>query len=628
MIELTWLPEIKDWRARLRALAGTPAEVWNDAMVLAQSKLDFVRTNALDAAVRQLLGEAPLSDLGTKPVRLAILGSCTLAQLHGGIRIAGLRRGIHITIYESDYGQYWQELTDPDSALHAFRPNIILFALDAVHLSAGVTAGMTAAEADNALEDVQNRITECWRLARAAFKCPIIHQVPLPVHPLLLGSNEHRLPGSRHSFILRLNNLLRGMADAAGVDLLALDDRAAIDGLNAWHDSALWHRAKQEVSPGAAPMYGELLGRLLAAKQGRSFKCLVLDLDNTLWGGVVGDDGLEGLVLGQGSTLGEAFTAFQDFARELGRRGVILAVCSKNDEANALEPFEKHPEMVLRRADIASFVANWSDKAANIRLIAQELNIGLDSLVFVDDNPFERTLVRQELPMVAVPEVSDDPVGYPQILADAGYFEALSITEEDRARGSQYQGMRQREALRASATDLPAYLRSLEMQLTYRPFDQIGLQRTVQLINKTNQFNLTTRRYAEDDVLAVMRNNRAFGLQLRLLDRFGDHGIISIVIGKMRDDGDLVIDTWLMSCRVLGRQVEPATLNLVAAQARSLGARRLIGEFMPTKKNAMVKDHYTRLGFMTQETSDGASISTLDLASFVPVPTFRDVTEG
>jgi FkbH-like protein len=354
----------------------------------------------------------------------------------------------------------------------------------------------------------------------------------------------------------------------------------------------------------------------------------VLDLDNTLWGGVVGDDGLASLVLGQGSAAGEAFVAFQDYARELSRRGIILAVCSKNDEANALEPFEQHPEMLLRRGDIASFVANWNDKPANLRTIAGELNIGLDSLVFVDDNPFERNLVREALPMVAVPEISDDPATYARTLANAGYFEGVSVTDEDRDRSRQYQSNRQREALKVSATDLDSYLRGLEMQLIWKQFDQLGLQRTVQLINKTNQFNLTTRRYSGEEILALMHDKRAFGLQLRLTDRFGDNGIIGIVIGRMSDD-DCLIDTWLMSCRVLGRQVEPTTLNLVAAAAKRLGARRLIGEYLPTKKNGMVHEHYSKLGFSVVETrADGSTRSILDLPSFVPASTFIEVKEG
>jgi FkbH-like protein len=626
---LYWLPEIKDWRARLRALPDDPAQGWDEAVALANAPLDFIRTNALDQTVRRIIGDAPPPGLATRPVRLALLGSATLAQLHGGIRVGGLRRGIHITLHEGDYGQYWQEIADPGSDLHAFRPNTVVLALDAHHLAAGVTASMAAADADAALQEVLARIRACWTMLRDAFGCHIVHQLPLQVHPPLLGNNEHRLPGSQHAFIARLGAALRLAADAEGVDLLALDQRAAGDGLNAWHDAGLWHRAKQEVSPMAAPMYGDLLGRLLAAKQGRSFKCLVLDLDNTLWGGVVGDDGLEGLVLGQGSALGEAFVAFQTYLRELSRRGVILAVCSKNDEANAIEPFERHPEMVLRKHDIACFVANWNDKAANIRAIAHDLNIGLDALAFIDDNPFERALVRRELPMVAVPEVSDEPASYARTIADAGYFEGLWVTEDDRARSAQYQGNRQREASRSSATDLPSYLRSLEMQLVWRRFDQVGLQRTVQLINKTNQFNLTTRRYTDDDVLALMRDERAFGLQLRLLDRFGDNGVIAILIGRLLNDDDLLIDTWLMSCRVLGRQVEPTSLNLIAEQATRLGASRLIGEYVPSKKNGMVREHYSRLGFTPVATAaDGSSRSTLDMTRFVPVATFIDVQEG
>jgi FkbH-like protein len=417
------------------------------------------------------------------------------------------------------------------------------------------------------------------------------------------------------------------MSDAAGVDLLALDDYALRDGIAVWHDPVLWCRAKQEVSPSIAPLYGDLVMRIVAAKLGRSYKALVLDLDNTLWGGVIGDDGLEGIVLGQGSALGEAFIGFQSYARELSRRGVILAVCSKNDAANAAEPFDKHPEMLLKQTDIASFVANWSDKAANLRAIAAHLNIGLDSLVFVDDNPFERALVRQELPMVAVPEVGDDPANFAQTIADAGYFEGLTITQEDRERTGQYQGNQLREALKASATDLPAYLRSLDIELIWRRFDKIGLSRTVQLINKTNQFNLTTRRYSADDVMAIMQDSSCFGLQLRLLDRFGDNGIISVVIGKMQDD-NLMIDTWLMSCRVLGRQVEPTTLNLIAAQAQRLGARRLVGEYVTTKKNGMVRDHYARLGFEVVEESEAGSRAVLDLTAYVPSETFIVVREG
>jgi FkbH-like protein len=628
MTELHWLPEIPDWRARLRGLASEPGTVWDNAVALAGARVNFVLTNALDETLRRLLSGPP-ERLPTKPVRLAVLGSSTLTHLLPAIRVAGLRRNIWIDTYENDYCQYWQELSDPGSALHEFRPTAVLLALDAHDLTAGVTAAMDAEAVERMMAEVTDRIRATWRLARETLRCPVLHQTALPLHLPLLGNNEHRLAGSRVAFLHRLNACVRTMAEAEGVDILAIDDRAATDGLRAWHDPGLWHRAKQEISHTAAPMYGDLVGRWVAAKQGRSFKCLVLDLDNTVWGGVIGDDGMEGIELGQGSPLGEAYVAFQDYARELSRRGVILAVCSKNDEANAAEPFEKHPEMVLRRGDIASFVANWSDKAGNIRTIAEELNIGLESLVFIDDNPFERNLVRQELPMVAVPEVSDDPTTYPVALADAGYFEGLTVTDEDRERTSQYQGNKARDALKASATDLPAYLRGLEMELIVKGFDRVGLQRIVQLINKSNQFNLTTRRYTDQDVIAVMADPDAFGLQLRLLDRFGDNGVIAIVIGRLQPNKDLLIDTWLMSCRVLGRQVEPTTLNLIARQAARLGARRLVGEYIPTKKNGMVKDHYAKLGFVVMETDAvGGTRAVLDLAGFTPAETFIQVTEG
>ena len=629
MSELYWFPEATDWRGRLRALAETTTGAWDQAVALANTRLDFVKTNALDSTIGKLFGGAPPKDLATKPIRLALLGSSTMGHLHAAIRVAGLRRGLWIDIYENDYGQYLQELSDPSSALHAFEPTTVLLALDAYHLAAGIGAHVSAAEADRLFAEITDRIRECWRLTRQNLHSPVIHQAALPLHPELLGNNEHRLPGSRQAFVARVNQELRAMADAEGVDLLSLDARVAADGLRVWHDPVLWHNGKQEISPLAAPLYGDLVGRVLAGKQGKSYKCLVLDLDNTLWGGIVGDDGLAGLVLGQGSATGEAFVAFQQYARELSRRGVILAVCSKNDEANAIEPFDEHPEMVLRRGDIASFVANWNHKPANLRAIADELNIGLDSLVFVDDNPFERNLVRETLPVVAVPEISDDPATYARTIADAGYFEAVSITDEDRDRSRQYQSNREREALKASTTDLGSYLRGLEMQLIWKRFDQVGLQRTVQLINKTNQFNLTTRRYSEEDIIALIQDKRAFGLQLRLIDRFGDNGIIGIVIGRMSGDDELLIDTWLMSCRVLGRQVEPTTLSLVAEAARRLGARRLIGDYLPTKKNRMVRDHYERLGFSVVETrADGGSRNILDLSAFEPASTFIEVREG
>jgi len=627
--QLRWLPEDPEWRRRVRALSDAET-IWCDCVALANYRLDFTKTGLLDETVRLRHKEAPPPKTGGKPVRLAILASSTVAHLHAGIRVAGLRRNIHIATYENDYGQYLQELLDPSSSLHAFAPNEVLFAFDAYHLAQGLHAALSQESATALLDRALSQIETCWSLAREKFQCAVIQQTVLDVFPALLGNNEQRLPGSRSRFVTELNARLRSQADAAGVDILALDDACRRDGLSTWHDPALWSRSKQEVRPALSPTYGELVGRIIAARQGRSYKCLVLDLDNTLWGGVVGDDGLDGLVLGQGSALGEGFVAVQEYAKDLARRGVILAVSSKNDHANAIEPFQSHPEMVLRPNDIAAFRANWQDKASNIRAIAEELNIGLDSLVFLDDNPFERNLVRQELPMVAVPEVpDDDPSLVPYVLADAGYFESLAVTAEDRERTAQYQENRAREELKASATDMASYLKSLEMRLVWSRFDKVGQQRVVQLINKTNQFNLTTRRYTTEDVEAIMADPKSFGLQLRLLDRFGDNGIIAIIIGRMLEESIVTIDTWLMSCRVLGRQVEPTTLILIAEQARALGARRLVGDYIPTAKNGMVKDHYEKLGFtVTERREDGSSTAELNLETFTPAETFIETTES
>ena len=617
---LAWLAEAGDFNARLKALPDAP--IWADLVALANLRLDFLRTDRLDAILRRCFPAAP-QGLATQPVRLAILGSSTTVHLTAPIRVAALRRNIHVVIHEGEYGQYLQELSDVESDVHRFRPDIVLLALDSRHVTAGL-------EDDAGLALVRARIARCWRMARETLGATVIQQAILPVLPTLLGGNEHRLPGSPARLIARLNAALRDDADAAGVHLLAVDEAASRDGIMEWHDPVLWHRSKQEISPVAAPLYGDLVGRLIAALQGRAAKCLVLDLDNTLWGGVIGDDGLEGIAIGQGSAAGEAHLAVQAYAQALARRGVILAVCSKNDETNARAAFERHPEMLLRLDDISCFVANWDDKATNLRRIAARLNIGTDSLVFLDDNPFERNLVRAALPEVSVPEVPDDePALMPGVLAAAGYFEAVSITDEDRARTAHYAANTARAALEASTTDMPAYLRSLEMQLVWRRFDRIGLGRISQLINKTNQFNLTTRRMTEEQVLAVMADPSAFGLQLRLLDRLGDNGIIAIVIGRLGASGDCLIDTWLMSCRVLGRGVEAATLALVAEQARGLAAAALLGEYRPTAKNAMVAGHYERLGFTRiAEFEDGGHLARLALAGFTAQDSAITVVQG
>ncbi len=590
---LDFLPVIEDWSQRLhetKSLSGK--SLLNALRRLSQAALNFTQLGKLDRALLRAM-EDEQAAASLPQLRLAILGSATTLHLPPGIRVAALRRGLLVTIYEGDYGLYLPELMNQTSALHAFKPDALLLALDAHHLAGA--AGATASSALSLME-------QCWALAAQNLRCPVIQQTVLPVFPPLLGNNEQRLAASPAAIVTAINAALPARAEAAGVHLLALDQFFQPAGLAAWYEPSLWYKSKHEVHPRAAIVYGDQVARELAALRGLSSKCLVLDLDNTLWGGVIGDDGLAGIALGQGNALGEAFVAFQHFCLSLTRRGVILAVCSKNDESNARLPFQQHPEMVLRETDIACFVANWQDKASNLRDIASRLNIGIDSLVFADDNPAERALIRQELPAVQVPELTDDPATYIDLIARAGYFEGLRITVEDEERSRQYQANAERNRMREEVTDMAGYLTSLAMHCTIRPFDSANAPRITQLINKTNQFNLTTRRYTDAEIRAPRWPTRAIiTMQVRLTDRFGDNGTIAILIVAPVRPAEATIDTWLMSCRVLGRRVEEACLNALVAACQDHGIDRLIGVYKPTEKNSMVRDLYPRLGFSPAE---------------------------
>jgi FkbH-like protein len=376
-------------------------------------------------------------------------------------------------------------------------------------------------------------------------------------------------------------------------DVAAIAERVGTD---QWFDAVQWNAYKLPFSGEFNLIYADALGRLLGSVLGKAKKCLVLDLDNTVWGGVIGDDGIVGIQIGQGSATGEAFLSIQQLALELKNRGIILAVCSKNNDETARSGFRENPDMLLKESDIAVFQANWTDKATNLEAIAETLNIGVDSLVLLDDNPAERAQVRAALPSVGVPELPDDPALFPLFLTSAGYFEATSFSDDDKLRAESYASNAQRSQVKARSRDLGDYLISLKMELESRPFDANGLDRITQLINKTNQFNLTTKRATISEIENLIANENFYTLQVRLKDSFGDMGMIGVVIISQRST-QWVIEQWLMSCRVLGRKVEEAMLSLVIADARKKGIKSIYGSFIPTSKNNMVKDHYINLGF-------------------------------
>jgi len=420
----------------------------------------------------------------------------------------------------------------------------------------------------------------------------ILQTVPRPVETLF-GNLDFVLPGTQRWLIEAINRRLAEIVGGSSDLLFDVSGLAETAGLARWHDTTQWNIARLPFAVELLPICAEHACRLIAALRGKSRRCLILDLDNTLWGGVIGDDGLDGLVLGQGDATGEAYLSVQQTALALRDRGIVLAVSSKNDDEVARKPFRLHPDMLLTEEHFAIFQANWDDKASNIAAIAEELSLGLDAMVFLDDNPVERGLVRRMLPQVEVPELPDDPAYYARTLLATGYFEAVSFSPEDRQRADFYRDNARRIALRRQAGDLDSYLASLEMRIAFAPFDDVNRARIAQLINKSNQYNLTTRRYTESEVKEVQQDPDCFTLQVRLSDTFGDNGMISVVICRRRGE-DLEVDTWVMSCRVLNRKVEVAVLMELIDHARTEGVRRILGRYIPTERNALVRLLVTR----------------------------------
>ena len=642
MKSLYWLPQHQNFREALSRAKQENGNIQNQLRSLrhlASHDLDFTKTTRVDRRLQNIYSNLDKNFSDLPRIKLAILASSTVDHLPSGIRVAALRRGLIVDIYLAPYNQYRQEILNRASQLYTFNPDVVLIALDNQEVGIKLSLAATAQEVTEQVEQRVEEWVKLWDVVTNQLNAVVIQQTMVIPVEQLFGQYDAMIPATTNNILFQLNQTLRMKAAVNQILLFDVDALAASVGKQVWCDRPLWYHSKQDISPVYSPLYGEKVACILAAIRGLSRKCLVLDLDNTLWGGVIGDDGLGGIELGQGSGLGEAFQGFQGYVKQLKERGIILAVCSKNDESNALEPFAKHPEMILSREDISIFVANWEDKATNIERIATELNIGLDSLVFFDDNPVERGIVRQFVPVVAVPEVPEDPAWYTRCLSDAGYFEAIAFSQDDWQRTEQYLANSQRKKLEQTAHSIDSFLEKLNMKMTVAPVDTVSLARTTQLINKSNQFNLTTRRYTESQIKQMCEDPNILCLQVRLKDNFGDNGIISVIIAKPaivqsaplsaipNSEEILHIDTWLMSCRVLGRQVEQALLNILSEQAHKRGYHLLEGEYISTKKNSMVEDHYQRLGFdciskKQEENGTLHSIWQLNLSKFVKLNNF------
>jgi FkbH-like protein len=486
--------------------------------------------------------------------------------------------------------------------------------------------GQKRTETDAMVAGEVQHWSSLWRQVHETLGCQIIQNNFDSPPWRSLANHETREPSGLAGYLARLNIALQDAAPPF-VTIHDLDHLAASHGRWTWGDERYFHLAKIPCAPECQVDYAHSLASLLVAQQGGSKKCLVLDLDNTLWGGVIGDDGLEGIRLGQGDAEGEAFVAFQQYAKSLRARGVLLAVCSKNEAHIAKEAFDKHPGMALQYDDISCFVANWTDKATNLRTIAERLNIGLNSLVFVDDNPAERALVRQLAPEVAVPELTTDPADYIRCVEQHRYFQTVSISPEDFQRAEYYRANAAREMAEQQAGGLGDFLGSLAMVADVAPIDGLSLERSTQLINKSNQFNLTTRRYTAAEILGLTQDASWITLTVSLKDRFGDNGLISVLLARV--DGKVAeIDTWLMSCRVLKRGVEQMLLNELVDAASQRGVDRIRGSYLPTPKNGLVSRHYPDLGFAEIEPVGLPADATrweLGLEGRKPMATFIEV---
>jgi FkbH-like protein len=591
---------------------GQQALAWAQLVAASEPNDDL----PLQARYAQLSAGFSEIKAAAQPIKIALLGSSTLDHFSEVLKFWLLKEGFAAELFVSEFDTIRQTVLDPGSRLYAFKPDVVW--LFTSHRDVRLDEANDAGSAAAAVQKACNETTALWDALKQRCNAFILQNnadVPLE---RALGNYEAQVPWSRTS-LLRAYDVALAHAGRSGVAIFDLEGISAAYGKARWHDARFWHHSKHAFALDATGLVAFRGARLVGALKGRAKKVLALDLDNTLWGGVVGDDGVDGIRLGPGAD-GEAHVALQRYAKSLKERGVVLVVVSKNEHANAIEPFQKRPEMALKLDDFAVFRANWNNKADNLKEVAQVLNLGLDSFVFVDDNPAERALVRQLLPMVAVPELPPDPSDYVRALDEQAYFEAVTFSEEDKERSQLYRDNAVRDEAKAKFENLDDFLKSLEMVAEVGPLDAAHLPRMAQLVNKSNQFHLTGTRYSESQLEALAKDPSRRVRYFTLKDKFGDNGLISVVVLEKRG-ADAHVDTWVMSCRVLSRGMEEFIAKELVAVAGSMGCSRIEGRYVPSKKNGLVEKLYERLGFKPLPPQDGATrweLSAVQPPSYAP----------
>ena len=560
-------------------------------------------------------------------ISLALLSSSGNQLLADAIQAELCSWNWNPRIWASGFNQYRQDIVNPGSPLYLDPPQALLFHLDGEDIFADCLRNPFGCDAQARLRRVKEAVLEleCYidvLRSRVPEALIILNTVYLPPIHALTRLEYHTVWGLS-DLAAKYNEELARLACQSSYILI--NDVASLAfqmGYSTWFDPRLWYLARCRLSGQAIEALARQVGSLLRGWKGKSRKCLVVDLDNTLWGGTIGEDGIAGIVLGEEGP-GMAFAEFQQEVLNLARSGVLLAICSKNNEADALDVLRKHPSMRLREDAFVARQINWRDKATNLRELATELSIGLDSLVLIDNSAAERSLVKTSLPEVFVPDWPSDPADFRAALLDlvGRCFPRTTVTAEDQGRTAMYRAEEKRRTLAVSSGKLEDYYYSLGMRAEIGYADPLSVPRIAQLTQKTNQFNLTGRRYTEADIRALAQSPSALVMWLRLSDRFSEDGIVGVMILRRQETQAWIIDTLLMSCRVIGRTVENAFLGYAAYMLKQRGTEELIGEYIPTKKNTVVANFYRDLGFKPVVDSQGNTSWLLFLADKqIPIP--------